>query len=102
MFIAGDLIAQNLIEKNKYDPIRTLRLAGYGTVIAGPSIVYWYRFLSSRVTLATPFKTLIARVSMDQLIFAPTFLFIFFAFNEVTQGHAIPQIKEKLVRVCNQ
>ncbi|KAH6574358.1 hypothetical protein BASA62_002451 [Batrachochytrium salamandrivorans] len=38
-----------------------------------------YRLLSKNILLASPMPTLAARVSLDQLVFAPSFLAVFFA-----------------------
>jgi protein Mpv17 len=69
----------------------------YGTCIAGPGIVYWYRFLNRRIHAKTPAGSVIARVAMDQLIFAPSFLFLFFTANGVMQGQSNDDIKTKLL-----
>ncbi|CAG8626429.1 8344_t:CDS:2 [Cetraspora pellucida] len=61
LFSTGDIIAQGLIEQKghkEYDFSRTLRLASFGTLIAGPAGATWYRILDKYVDLKKPFLEL--------------------------------------------
>ena len=59
--------------KSNYDPLRTARLFFYGSCVAGPARVLWYRSLDKYIKF-TPVKTVLVKVAMDQFIFAPVFL----------------------------
>jgi protein Mpv17 len=97
LFSAGDCITQNFFEsKDSHDWKRTLRLAAFGSCIAGPAMVYWYRFLNKNIVFQSPTKQVVTRVLMDQLMFSPTFLGIFFTYNGIMEGQSFEGIKEKL------
>ena len=67
-------MAQQLVEKrglDKHDPMRTLRMAGYGGIIFGPAATTWYGVLTKHVNLNSKNGTIAARVACDQLLFAP-------------------------------
>jgi hypothetical protein len=67
-------MAQQLVEKrglDKHDPMRTLRMAGYGGIIFGPAATTWYGVLTKHVNLSSKNGTIAARVACDQLLFAP-------------------------------
>ncbi|KAI9346078.1 hypothetical protein DFJ73DRAFT_838237 [Zopfochytrium polystomum] len=99
LFIAGDVMAQQLVERRglrRHDAVRTAQLAAYGGLVAGPAIGLWYPFLQRAVTLKSPFQALLARVAADQLIFAPTFIACFFSFNALVAGEGVAGIKNRL------
>ncbi|CAG8595277.1 12099_t:CDS:2, partial [Ambispora gerdemannii] len=98
LFGAGDLIAQNIVEKDndKYDFKRTVRMVAFGTIIAGPAIANWYRFLDKFVTIKNPNKALLARVAIDQAFFAPCFIAVFFGAQGVMEGKSRQAIMQKL------
>jgi protein Mpv17 len=96
LFSAGDCITQNFFEESEaFDFHRTLRLAVFGAGMAGPAMVYWYRFLNKNIVFRSPIGQLVTRVAMDQFIFAPSFLFLFFSYNGLMEGQSIDKIKEK-------
>jgi protein Mpv17 len=67
-------MAQQLVEKrglDKHDPMRTLRMAGYGGIIFGPAATTWYGVLTKHVNLSSKNGTILARVACDQFLFAP-------------------------------
>ncbi len=100
LFMTGDLIAQHLIERTeKWDKMRTLRLATYGGCFAGPAISMWYRFLNRTIQFDRKWKNMVARVVVDQSLFAPTFLGMFLTVNGVMEGLNGEQIQEKLNQV---
>ncbi|KAI8904103.1 hypothetical protein EDD86DRAFT_195033 [Gorgonomyces haynaldii] len=96
LFFLGDVMAQKLVEQKEYDPVRSLRLSLFGFSVVGPSMVLWYRFLNRHIVFKSPTQTLLARVSLDQLVFSPVFLTIFFGFNGWMEGKSYQQIKQKL------
>lgn len=55
--VLGDIIAQHVVEKrDSHDYVRTLRLTGFGGVVAAPLLSNWYRFLDKHIHMSTPFK----------------------------------------------
>jgi len=99
LFGTGDVLAQQFIEQRgfaKHDVPRTLRLAGFGGVIAGPIFVNWYAFLDRFITIQSPFRALLARVSMDQFLFAPSFIALFFSSQGLMERKSPDAIKQKL------
>ncbi|KAI8847370.1 hypothetical protein BC829DRAFT_375608 [Chytridium lagenaria] len=99
LFVIGDIIAQQGVEKKgfeKHDIVRTARLAAFGSFVAGPSVAMWYPFLQKSVTFKAPIAALTARVFLDQMLFAPTFIAIFFSFNGLMEGKNVDQVKDKL------
>ncbi|KAF8950934.1 Protein required for ethanol metabolism [Haplosporangium bisporale] len=91
LFGTGDIIAQFLIESKpskgkdaavpvtgSWDVARTGRMAIFGAGFAGPVLHHWYKFLDRKIQLSTPFRSLLGRVAVDQLCFAPCFIASFF------------------------
>lgn len=101
LFGVGDVIAQKGIERCvEFDYQRTLKLCTFGTILSGPAMVLWYRLLAGRVRFGNPTNAVLARVALDQLLFAPTFLAIFYLYNGVadTAGDSVDftEIKERM------
>ncbi|KAG2175989.1 hypothetical protein INT44_000468 [Umbelopsis vinacea] len=97
LFATGDVIAQHAVEKrDTHDYARTLRLAGFGGIVAAPLLSNWYKFLDRHIQMSTPVKALFARVALDQLLFAPCFIAVFFSAQGALEGKNTTQIKEKL------
>ena len=98
LFAAGDVLAQQAVERRgrRHDYLRTGRMAFFGTAIAGPILVGWYRVLERYVNLATPNRTLLARVALDQLAFAPPNIAVFFTAQGLLEGKRPSEVKDKL------
>lgn len=100
-FMIGDLCAQAILGA-KYDVLRTLRLTSFGVLMDGPIGHCWYLFLDKNVFPQAPktTKAIITKTALDQLIWAPFFSCVFFAFNQLLQGHPeliLATIKDTLV-----
>ncbi|KAI7871187.1 sym-1 [Spinellus fusiger] len=99
LFGAGDTIAQHMVENKGYqghDYERTIRMVGFGGLVAGPILSHWYRFVEFKVKASTPFKELAIKVAMDQFLFAPVFIGVFFSAQGVFEGKSFEEIKQKL------
>ncbi|XP_038208642.1 protein Mpv17 [Zerene cesonia] len=74
---AGDIISQTLIEKKslkEFDYSRTLKFSSIGFCFGGPALRVWYGLLNRHV--GSSGKTVaMKKVFVDQVVFAPTFLF---------------------------
>ncbi|KAL2256324.1 hypothetical protein VTK26DRAFT_1850 [Humicola hyalothermophila] len=98
LFAVGDITAQQIVEKKtveKHDIARTGRMALYGGVVFGPAAATWFKFLQRHVNLRSPNATMLARVAVDQGVFAPTFIGVFLSSMAVLEGTAP---REKLER----
>ncbi|KAI8067018.1 uncharacterized protein B0P05DRAFT_207593 [Gilbertella persicaria] len=99
LFGAGDVIAQQLVEKQgweNHDMKRTLRMTAFGGVFAGPVLSQWYRFVDRKVTIKSPAQGLFVKVALDQFCFAPFFIAAFFTGQGLFEGKSIRDIKDKL------
>ncbi|GFR48879.1 hypothetical protein Agub_g10821 [Astrephomene gubernaculifera] len=96
----GDLLAQALISqtaaregapKPAYDPMRTLRMLGYGFLWYGPCQFYWYNLLEYMLPIKNT-ANFLTKVTANQLVLAPTTLSTVFCYNLLLTGNgaAIP------------
>ncbi|CAH1760804.1 25_t:CDS:10 [Entrophospora sp. SA101] len=95
----GDTIAQHVVEKRgikNHDSYRTIRIGGFGLLIAGPVPAVWYRILDRYVKFENPITGLLARVALDQMVFAPTFIAGFFLIQGILEGKTKLQLTRKL------
>ncbi|KAI9201985.1 Mpv17/PMP22 family protein [Polychytrium aggregatum] len=99
LFGSGDVIAQQAVERRglpSHDAIRTLRLTLYGTAVAGPACAYWYRFLARFIKFENKAAAMTARVAMDQGLFAPSFIGVFFTAMSTMEGKSLAETWQKL------
>ncbi|KAI8840620.1 integral membrane protein, Mpv17/PMP22 family [Chytriomyces cf. hyalinus JEL632] len=99
LFIVGDILAQQAVERkglSNHDVSRTLRLASFGGLIAGPAIALWYPFLQRTVAFKREWQSVVARVALDQTVFAPTFIGIFITSTTLMNGHSLADVKVRL------
>ncbi|EYE95226.1 Mpv17/PMP22 family protein [Aspergillus ruber CBS 135680] len=99
LFVVGDGLAQHGVERKSlfsHDMTRTVRMALYGGVVFGPVATKWFLFLQNRISLSTPFRTLAARVTTDQLVCAPTMIGVFLSSMSLLEGN---NPREKLQRM---
>ncbi|KAL0080409.1 integral membrane protein mpv17 pmp22 family [Phycomyces blakesleeanus] len=99
LFGAGDVIAQQIVEKKgfeQHDLNRTARMTVFGGVVAGPILSTWYRFVELNVKASTPLRGLITKVAIDQCLFAPAFIGVFFSAQGLFEGKSVEEIKHKL------
>ncbi|KAJ6302572.1 hypothetical protein OIU77_016631 [Salix suchowensis] len=75
----------SLPSSEPYDLERTLRMAGYGLLVIGPSLHFWFGFVSKLLPerdLVTTFK----KILMGQTIYEPIMTVVFFSLNARLQG----------------
>ncbi|KAJ3071494.1 Protein required for ethanol metabolism [Podochytrium sp. JEL0797] len=100
LFILGDVLAQQVVEERmsiaKHDFSRTLRMAAFGGLIAGPSIAMWYPFLQRTVSFKSETASVVARVALDQTLFAPTFIGVFITSTTLMSGQTVGDVKTRL------
>lgn len=56
------------------------------TAVFGPAAATWFKFLQRHVNLRSPNATILARVAVDQGVFAPTFIGVFLGSMAVLEG----------------
>lgn len=69
----------------QYDLVRTLRMAGYGMVILGPSLHFWFNFVS----MAFPkrdIRSTLTKMALGQTVYGPIMTVVFFSVNAALQG----------------
>jgi len=90
LFTAGDIFAQNLVEKRythaPWDIKRTIRVGTVGLLFMGPSYAIWYRGLD-RLIKGAGIRQTLAKVALDQGIMAWVFCAWFVVANAVLSGH---------------
>eukprot|EP01036_Dinobryon_divergens_P038090 gene38090-49936_t len=95
-FGLGDIIAQMIFAKNTtFNVMRLFRFALFGALVHGPSGHFFYRWLNKIIPGATP-STVTAKVLVDQVVWAPLFSFLLYAFVGVIGGSTPNLILRKI------
>ncbi|KAM7250053.1 hypothetical protein ACFE04_021936 [Oxalis oulophora] len=99
IYVAADLSSQTIGKTfaEPYDLVRTSRMAGYGMFILGPSLHFWFNFMSKtfpKRDLITTFK----KMAMGQGVYGPIMTTIFFSMNAALQGENGAEIVARLKR----
>ncbi|MED6222148.1 hypothetical protein PIB30_061620 [Stylosanthes scabra] len=99
IYIAADLSSQTIVRKSQdsYDFIRTLRMAGYGMIVLGPSLHFWFNFVSRLFPKRDLLSTL-KKMVMGQTIYGPAMTVVFFSLNARLQGENGTEIAARLKR----
>ena len=93
----GDIVAQQGLEKvETHNLSRTSRFFIFGSVFVGPIISQWYKFLNKHINTPSMIKNLVTRVALDQLIFAPNSIILFFFVTGTLEGNSFKQTYDKL------
>ncbi|KAF3489088.1 hypothetical protein F2Q69_00052873 [Brassica cretica] len=77
--------------------LRTARMGGYGLLVLGPTLHYWFNFMSRlfpKQDLITTFK----KMAMGQTIYGPIMTVVFFSLNATLQGESGSDIVARLKR----
>ncbi|RAL43174.1 hypothetical protein DM860_009956 [Cuscuta australis] len=93
----GDLICQLWSDQvPPFDGMRTFRFTLLGLVLVGPSLHFWYLYLSRLVT-TTGASGAVLRLLLDQLVFAPVFIGVFLSTLVTLEGQpsqVIPKLQQ--------
>lgn len=68
-----------------WDPIRTLRMTGFGMFVLGPAQHMWFNFAERLLPKRDVISTL-KKLTMGQVALAPTINGMFFSYNAALQG----------------
>lgn len=74
-----------LTSPDNLDLVRTLRMAGYGMIILGPSLHFWYNFVA-RILPKQDMITTLKKMLLGQTTYGPLMTAAFFSVNAVLQG----------------
>jgi len=92
----GDLLAQVFIVKSGViDVKRLITLAAFGFLYHGPSGHYFYNWLDEKIP-GTDSKTVATKVFIDQIIWCPLFMTVFFTYLGLVAGDSFPAIGNKI------
>ncbi|KAL8541562.1 hypothetical protein ACS0TY_002722 [Phlomoides rotata] len=98
IYTVADLTSQTTVGwMEQYELMRTLRMAGYGFLILGPSLHYWYNFMSRffpKRDLLSTFK----KMALGQTFYGPAMTVVFFSVNAALQGESGSEIVARLKR----
>ncbi|CAL9091033.1 unnamed protein product [Musa hybrid cultivar] len=93
--LIGDLICQLLVDQvTKLDLRRTFVFTFLGLVLVGPTLHFWYLYLSKLVTFPGASGAFL-RLILDQFVFSPIFIGVFLSSVIALEGRP-SQIKQKL------
>ncbi|RPD60697.1 hypothetical protein L227DRAFT_525207 [Lentinus tigrinus ALCF2SS1-6] len=97
LFGTGDILAQQAFEKKgaNHDWMRTARLSFYGGAIFGPVITKWLQFLN-RMQFTSPTKAVAYKVYLDQFVFTPGVVAMFFGSLTLLEGKSVNDAKERI------
>eukprot|EP00631_Chrysoreinhardia_giraudii_P008094 CAMPEP_0197427248 /NCGR_PEP_ID=MMETSP1170-20131217/37704_1 /TAXON_ID=54406 /ORGANISM="Sarcinochrysis sp, Strain CCMP770" /LENGTH=215 /DNA_ID=CAMNT_0042954931 /DNA_START=53 /DNA_END=700 /DNA_ORIENTATION=+ len=84
-FGLSDAMTQILIEKIDFNAMRLVKMASFGFLIHGTTGHYFYQFLDSVMSGATPLFVA-AKVAIDQTLWAPVFMVMFFSYMMIFEG----------------
>lgn len=99
IYIAADLSSQTISKLNSepYDLVRTMRMAGYGLLILGPSLHFWFNFMSRLFPQRNLMSTL-KKMALGQTTYGPALTVVFFSLNARLQGESGTEIIARLKR----
>ncbi|KAL9224754.1 hypothetical protein vseg_000763 [Gypsophila vaccaria] len=99
IYVVADFTSQTIAlpSSEPYDFIRTLRMAGYGLVILGPSLHFWFNFIS-KVLPSRDLPTTAKKMALGQTVYGPFMNVIFFSLNAALQGEDGNEILARLKR----
>ncbi|MBW0479679.1 hypothetical protein O181_019394 [Austropuccinia psidii MF-1] len=97
LFGGGDIIAQQAIEKKgkQHEWLRTARLASYGGFVFAPLGTRWFKTLDF-IQFKNRGLSNLVKLSLDQLVAAPTMLAFFFTTMNYLEGNDLQQAEERL------
>ncbi|KAL0417346.1 UNVERIFIED_CONTAM: Peroxisomal membrane protein 2 [Sesamum latifolium] len=96
--LVGDVICQLVIDQvPSLDLKRTFTFTLLGLVLVGPTLHFWYLYLSNLVTAPGAYGAFL-RLFLDQFLFSPIFIGTFLSTLVTLEGrpsHVIPKLKQE-------
>mmetsp|Transcript_19303 Transcript_19303/g.74124 ORF Transcript_19303/g.74124 Transcript_19303/m.74124 type:complete len:282 (-) Transcript_19303:31-876(-) len=105
LWCVGDLISQRFEGCKKWEDVdweRNAKMSFFGLVLAGPIYSWWYKVLDQRTVhllQQSRWKYLSVKLLIDQVVFEPPYLMLFFIVTTLLQGPESrdwKHVKEKL------
>mmetsp|Transcript_18533 Transcript_18533/g.56938 ORF Transcript_18533/g.56938 Transcript_18533/m.56938 type:complete len:213 (+) Transcript_18533:71-709(+) len=84
-FGVSDALTQLFIEQGDFNVMRLVKMASFGFLLHGTTGHYFYNFLDSVMSGATPLFVA-AKVAIDQTLWAPVFMCMFFTYMCLFDG----------------
>ncbi|XP_068657221.1 uncharacterized protein [Aristolochia californica] len=99
IFTVADVSSQmiTLDDSNSLDPVRTLRMAGYGLLLSGPSLHVWFNSISRFIPKRDVLNTM-KKIFIGQTVYGPLMTTTFFSLNAALQGETGAEIISRLKR----
>ncbi|CAI9104301.1 OLC1v1002942C1 [Oldenlandia corymbosa var. corymbosa] len=99
IYTAADLSSQTIAGQSAegYDLVRTLRMASYGMFLLGPSLHFWFNYVSRLFPRRDVIATL-KKIVMGQTLYGPAMTVVFFSYNASLQGESRTEIVARLKR----
>ncbi|KAK9165944.1 hypothetical protein Scep_001135 [Stephania cephalantha] len=99
IYMAADVSSQGftLGSSEPFDLLRTIRMGGYGMLVAGPSLHFWFNFIS-RVLPKRDTITTLKKIFIGQATYGPVMTVTFFSLNAALQGESGSEIIARLKR----
>ncbi|KAK9097199.1 hypothetical protein Sjap_022696 [Stephania japonica] len=99
IYMAADVSSQGftLGSSEPFDLLRTIRMGGYGMLVAGPSLHFWFNFIS-RVLPKRDTITTLKKIFVGQVTYGPVMTATFFSLNAALQGESGAEIIARLKR----
>ncbi|XP_057856969.1 uncharacterized protein LOC131066260 isoform X2 [Cryptomeria japonica] len=89
--------AFHVSDKLEIDVQRTMRMAGYGLLLSGPTLHLWFNFMS-RVLPKTDIISTVKKMLLGQILYGPVVTVVFFSLNALLQGENGSEIFARLKR----
>ncbi|KAL5713655.1 hypothetical protein ACHQM5_015711 [Ranunculus cassubicifolius] len=99
IYTFADLSSQAVtgVSTDAFDFVRTTRMAGYGLLVMGPSLHFWFNFVSKILPKRDVLSTF-KKLFLGQAVFGPIMTTIFFSVNAGLQGENGAEIVARLKR----
>lgn len=91
----GDLLAQLFISGGPFDMKRFITLSIFGFIYHGPSGHYFYNWLDDKIP-GTSGAVVATKVAIDQLLWCPIFMTVFFTYLGLVNGDSMATIVHKI------
>lgn len=91
----GDFLAQVFISKAAFDMKRFITLSAFGFLYHGPSGHYFYNWLDKQIE-GTSSKVVALKVLIDQTLWCPIFMSVFFTYLGLVNGDSLGTIGSKI------